>query len=356
MPQSTPFDRVFALEQKLGASWPEFHRAHERTLAQSEKLDSTTSDAQDADSSIVVFGSVARYEVTDASDIDWVLLVNGQADLAHQRRALSIGGTIDALAGKKVGREGTFGKLVFSHDVVQYIGGGEDTNANFTRRMLLLLESRPIGARVAYDGVVRVILERYLTGDHGWAAGRATHGVPRFLLNDIVRYWRTIAVDHAYKQWTRDNREWALRSAKLRLSRKLIYASGLLCCFGFVDESWASDPSIGQDDRKLKGLDHLLTLFAQTPLDRLAAAFDRSPGLNDSARQALDAYDSFLGILSDEEQREHLEKLESSASDNDSLWKRVRDLGVGFQDGLDAVFLDDETSTYPKLIRKYGVF
>lgn len=356
MPQLAPFDFVFALEHKLGASWPELHNTHARTLKLCEELDAATSSAQDADSSIVAFGSVARFEVTDASDIDWVLLINGQADLAHQRRAQAIAKAVGGLAKKDVGQEGTFGKMAFSHDVVQYIGGGEDTNANFTRRMLLLLESRPIGRRVAYDAVVRVILERYLTGDHGWVLGRAAHGVPRFLLNDIVRYWRTIAVDYAYKQWTRDSRGWALRSAKLRLSRKLIYASGLLCCFGFADETWVSDTSLGQDDRKLRGLDHLLPLFAQTPLDRLAAAFNKSTGLDDFARQAFDAYDAFLGILSREEERQHLGALESSTSDKDPLWGCVRDLGVKFQESLDALFLDDTTNDFPGLIRKYGVF
>lgn len=356
MPQATPFDLVFALERQLGASWPELHASHVRAGTLCSTFDAATASAQHADSSIVAFGSVARFEVASASDIDWVLLINGQADLAHQSRALNIGGRVDLLAGKEVGREGTFGKMVFSHDVVQYIGGGEDTNANFTRRMLLLLESRPIGRREAYDAVVGVILERYLTGDHGWALGRATDGVPRFLLNDIVRYWRTIAVDFAYKQRSRDNRGWAIRSAKLRLSRKLIYASGLLCCFGFTDTPWASDSSFSPEERKLKGVGHLLTLFSQTPLDRLAAAFGKSPDLSESARKVFGAYDAFLGILSNDEDRAHLETLESSASDADPLWKRIRDLGAVFQEGLDTLFLDSHDSAYPRLIRRYGVF
>jgi hypothetical protein len=114
--------------------------------------------------------------------------------------------------------------------------------------------------------------------------------------------------------------------------------------------------SVSQDDRKLKGLDHLLTLFALTPLDRLAAAFDKSSSLDDFARQVFGAYNAFLGILSDKKERGHLDNLESSASDNDPLWEGVRDLGIKFQEGLDALFLDDKTSAFPSLIRKYGVF
>jgi hypothetical protein len=259
------------------------------------------------------------------------------------------------LANKKVGQEGTFGKMAFSHDLVQYIGGGDDTNANFTRRMLLLLESRPIGRRGAYDAVLPVILERYLTGDHGWIRGRASHGVPRFLLNDIVRYWRTIAVDYAYKQWTRDNRGWALRSAKLRLSRKLIYAAGLLYCLVFIDEEWAADPKMSQTDRKIQGIDRLQSLCALTPLDLLADSFMTS-GLSDSAKEVFGAYDAFLGILSDKSQREHLDNLDTEAADGDELWNHVRDLGNIFQDGLNALFLDHPENKYPELIRKYGVF
>jgi predicted nucleotidyltransferase len=355
MPQSNPFEILFALETALGASWPQFHAAHERTSRLCLDLDSSTAGSQDADASIVAFGSVGRFEVTDASDIDWILLIDGQADLAHQRRVLDIAGEVERLAKKKVGQEGTFGKMAFSHDLVQYIGGGDDTNANFTRRMLLLLESRPIGRRGAYDAVLPVILERYLTGDHGWIRGRASHGVPRFLLNDIVRYWRTVAVDYAYKQWTRDNRGWALRSAKLRLSRKLIYAAGLLYCLGFIDQEWAADPKMAQTDRKIQGIDRLQTLCALTPLDLLADSFMQS-GLSDSAKDVFGAYDAFLGILSDKNQRDHLDNLDAEAADSDELWNHVRDLGNTFQDGLNALFLDHPENKYPELIRKYGVF
>jgi hypothetical protein len=42
-----------------------------------------------------------------------------------------------------------------------------------------------------------------------------------FSLNDIVRFWRTMAVDFASKQRDRAGEEWGLRNAKLRMSRKL---------------------------------------------------------------------------------------------------------------------------------------
>jgi len=56
--------------------------------------------------------------------------------------------------------------MAFSHDIVHQIGGQSDTNKNTTQRILLLLESTPIGERrEAYDRVIRAVIDRYLDED-----------------------------------------------------------------------------------------------------------------------------------------------------------------------------------------------
>jgi predicted nucleotidyltransferase len=356
MPQPVPFERLFELERQLGAWWPQFHSARDRSAACHRELADATAGLPGEDASIVVFGSVGRFEVTSDSDIDWTYLIDGQASLQHQVTAHKVQDRIESVKRKKPGPEGTFGSLAFSHELVHHIGGRDDTNANLTRRILLLLESRPIGRRDAYDRVVRMVLERYLTGDYGWMRARTPHGIPRFLQNDIARYWRTVAVDFAYKQWTRDGKGSALKSAKLRLSRKLIYAAGLVYCFSPALLSWSVEKGTGQSERKMLGIEHLSALTAWTPLDLLADAFMASPSLAESAKAAFGTYEEFLGMLNDANARRHLESLTPEAADSDPLWSRVRALGRQFQDGLDALFLHDPGTRYPELVKAYGVF
>lgn len=348
------FDSVFALEQALGATWPHIRGAHDTTAKLHGGLTKAVASLSGEDVSIVVLGSAGRFEATSGSDTDWTYLVDGQAKPEHQINARQAAEQIRKVEVKGPGREGVFGVMAFSHDLIQYVGGEDDTNANLTRRILLLLESKPIGRPDAYIRVVRAILDQYLSNDHGFQHG-STHGVPRFLLNDISRYWRTVAVDYAYKRRTRNDEGWALRSAKLRLSRKLTFAAGLLYCFSLAKGIWrdAAPPS---EASRQRAIEHLWTLTSSTPLNLLADAFLRSEALNDVSRKAFTAYDRFLQILDTRADRERLSTLKRNQADKDDVYQLVRTLGDEFQQGLTALFLESDSTRYASLIKQYGVF
>ena len=90
-------------------------------------------------------GSLARDEFTSGSDIDWMLLIDGQADPKHHDLYRLVDSRVRQLAVKSPGEEGTFGTMVFSHNLIHEIGGEDDTNLNLTRRSSLLLESEMEG-------------------------------------------------------------------------------------------------------------------------------------------------------------------------------------------------------------------
>jgi hypothetical protein len=350
---------IDCLEEKLNKKWPHIRAAREAAISKREEtgrvLGSTGIKFLSNDFSLVVFGSLARNEWTENSDLDWGLLVDSQAHPEHLPVALQIAKLFrDHKLGKEPGRTGIFGNLIFSHELVHQIGGENDPNSNITRRLLLLLESRTIGSADAYSRVVRVILERYFAQDSNlFDADKKHFRVPRFLLNDIVRFWRTMAVDFAGKQRERAGEGWALRNIKLRMSRKLIFATGLLMCFS----CYSRLPVVTDGSEKSTDIliQHVSTFVERPALEILADALLQYSIPAETVLELFDSYDLFLECLNDVKRRSHLEKLSYEGSIDDTVFQQMRKVGQQFQHGLDRLFFQDNEEL-KRLIRHYGIF
>lgn len=330
----------------------------------------------DADASIVVHGSLARFECTKGSDLDWTLLVDGVANPAAQKTFLAIknalydGQIFRILGVKPPGQEGTFGALNFSQPMMHYIGGEEDSNSNTTRRVLLLLEALPLGKnRQAFDNVRAGILWRYIDEDRNLLRkdmNGKIRWIPLFLLNDFARYWRTMAVDFAYKQYDRGNRGYALRITKLGVSRKLLFASGLLTCF------WC-DPAISgnqiADVSKQNLIIQLVQFLSLTPLERIAFYFttqirmadsditrkEAAKALRDNARELFDAYDQFLTLLNSKKKRQELDQLQPDSEEGSSTFLNAHHLRSRFRSAIEQMFTGDISPLREHSIGK-GIF
>lgn len=316
------------------ADVPHIAAARERTPeALSELRGKLESAPMDDDASIVLMGSWGRQEVTSSSDQDYMLLFNN----ARREGARPTLDDIEGLLGdgdEAPGREGVFGEQVWLPDLRDRLGTDDD-NLNLTRRMLLILESCPAVGDECHQTARRELIESYLE------ANVKDFRPPRYFLNDVVRYWRTIATDFEGKHRNRKGEGWGLRNAKLRLSRKVLFAGGLLPLLRCATKEEASMAAFLDDQ------------FARPPLDRLAAAFCEQ-GMEDAGVRALRAYDTFLGILDDPEKRKELSDLDLDDADDSALFETIRDLGGELQDTLASLLFDAPANH--SLVREYLIF
>jgi predicted nucleotidyltransferase len=349
------------LASRCSESWAHLAAARQGASQEKQRIADVLSQERlvPPDTSVIVFGSLARGEWTNGSDVDWTLLVDGPADQAHLEVVQQITRHLKRLGYKDPGRTAMFGGLAFSHDLVHRIGGDHDTNRNTTQRILLLLESETVGTGdLVRDRVIRQILRRYVEEDHEYRKPSDwTPQIPRFLLNDVVRYWRTMAVDSAAKRREREGEGWALRNFKLRMSRKLIFAAGLAACVSckLRPSEPLRDGTSTSDEAFCAAMTDLLFGFVnRTPIEILAhtvLAFEAF----EAGRRMYGAYDSFLGILRDAKKRRDLEALTVDEAFSDPLFQEAREIGAEFQVGLEKLFFE----TDPELTRTtqhYGVF
>lgn len=282
------------------------------------------------DVSVVVMGSWGRLELTSGSDHDFVVLVGGSPRIAVSPTPAQVGDVLD----KPPSRSGAFDDVAYVDHLITRIGRRADDNTNLTRRMLLVLESIAIAGGAAHEAARRTVIETYVD------TRVKDFRPPRFLLNDLMRYWRTICVDFEGKQ--RDSTDkWALRAAKLRTSRKLLYASGLLPVLECHDLT-AAEMRVWLGET-----------FAAPPVDRIADAFLRHEAY-DAGVRTLVAYSRFLGLLDDEGFRDELRRLARGEEHRSAAWTEARRLGRQIEEGLLALLFDRDALA--RLVRQYGLF
>lgn len=289
--------------------------------------------AGDDDACVAMFGSWGRYELTADSDGDWAILVDGP-ERERVRPGVAEVTEVASSAASQPGAQGIFGAVVFCDDLVERIGLDRDDNANLTRRMLLMLESVAISNERAH----RACRTRALDGYLDYSA--KDYRPPRFFLNDLVRYWRTICVDFVGKEREGTGQKWALRNLKLGMSRKALFAGGLLPILLCHRYRTADMPSF------------LSEAFDRPSIDRLAWAF-LELGEVDAGVRALGAYDRFLGMLADGDVRAELALMSRRDAQRSALFQQGRRLGEELQQGLLALLF--ETPIEP-LVREYGIF
>jgi len=306
-------------------------RAKEYSEQKLTELRASVKGLVPTDEMVIVNGSYARREASVGSDIDFYVVTTKAKTEEEPAWVAKVITQVENIVPIEPAEDGAFKKIEPRETLLQNIGGENDSNQNITRRMLLLLEGDWLFNEAGLKSVRRAILERYI------ADSMTDHQLALFLLNDIVRYYRTMAVDYEFKTVEGvEKKPWGIRNIKLVFSRKLLYAGGLFSV------------AITADLRRDRKISELETFFEMTLIDRLIAICGKI-----NCQQVLKSYGRFLNQLEKPEIRDHLKKLNREQRD-DSIFRDLKNEGHHFTRELLKLFERTFDSTHP--IRRAIIF
>lgn len=237
---------------------------------------------ENPDVCIYATGSLARLEANPSSDLDAFFFLTGSSKVKalgriHDVKVLNaVLEAADLAKFPDFSNEGEYLKFLHIDDVLSHIGGREDDYHNaLTARMLLMLESKFLYNEQLFDKFRLDVIERYFVDFHE----HATDFRPIFLLNDILRFWRTMCLNYEHNRaWRSEDPD---KRAKGHLANLKLRFSRLNICFSFIAKLLSCGPSVVPEQvNYIAGL---------TPLDRL-----------ESLRKHGDAEDKQISILVDE--------------------------------------------------------
>lgn len=237
-------------------------------------------------------GSLGRMEAeSDQSDADIVLLCDSKDAAERDETRIADKAVRESIRQRlrlKVsnGDNLTGPSSVESIAAPNAIGGGGDHVNTLTKRILLLLESRPVTVPEQTDRVRRGILSAFTEAAE--TTGRHLHS----LANDVGRYYRTVCVDYKSRV-DFDGKPWGDRNVKLRHRSKYLFFSTMLAMVGSAHVT--ADPKAEAED--------VYRQLCMTPTERLLVALHRA-GLNDF--EVIARFNAFVGRMAEPPVREAL--------------------------------------------------
>lgn len=236
-------------------------------------------------------GSLGRFETGRVSDLDVFFICDGRGRRSTTRSISRLDEiqvisdlikVNDALQLPPFSGDGRYLKIHEVSDLINATGDSRDDSENlFTTRLLLLLESKPLSNEVLYAEAIDRVMENYFRDGRGKRDFK-----PLFLLNDILRYWRTLCLNYE-RDRAEPGKAWWKRNLNLKFSRKLTVFSTVLA---IIAKGISTPRSFHQ-------------IAGKVPLQRLAFALD---AIGDGAllpefRAVLDDYEEFLAAKSHSE-------------------------------------------------------
>lgn len=253
-----------------------------------------------SDRRVTVFcaGSIGRKDSGKQSDLDLFVIADEPINLLDTyyffAQLIKIN---DELGYDKFSNDGEFLKVYSLQDLTNLTGTREEDSQNvFTARMLLLLESVPACNDFLYDEFLRAVINHYCRD----AKDHSSSFKPLFLLNDALRYWRTLCLN--YERIRHDEkRPWRKKNVNLKFSR-------MLTVFGTVLPLIAGHEHSHEE---------IIELCKLSPLERLAKGLDAldAPELEGKFSKFLESYEYFLKLKEEEKIQDNLDLAEKKRLD-----------------------------------------
>jgi len=268
-------------------------------------------------------GSLGRLDSGITSDLDVFVTTTG-GDVGRLREIEVFASVVkinEALDFPALSNDGQFLKVFDIPGHERKVGSPEDDNLNwFTTRMLLLLESSYLCNEESYHLHKTCILELYFrdASKDGFK--------PIFLLNDILRYWRTVCLNYEQAR-SIPGKSWKKRNFNLKFSR-LLSVFGTILPLMLIRDVTA---------------DKIEKLSSTRPMDRLAVGLD----LLTDASDLMPRFDKFLNDY------EYFLTVKES-TDFDSVTDPIRE-DLKSRANSVAEFINDALnhSSVPKELRRY---
>lgn len=267
-------------------------------------------------------GSYGRLEAWEESDID-LFFLEDDADktkrlptTAFIRLAAHLIVVTQDMGFPEFSGDGRYLEVQYVSEMEEVLGSPRDDSLNtFTGRMLLLLEGRPIDRA----DVHRALLERIIGFYYRDFEDHADSFLPTFLVNDILRFWRTLTLNYEHHRLKlraltdadlrRKKAESALKNYKLKVSRQAT-------CFSMVANLSAQEPPVAPDT--------VLALCLMTPSERFLRLRDHS-GASAIVDRLMEEYERFLQYTQRSE--EQLVELLSEPEERSRVLESARNYG-----------------------------
>jgi hypothetical protein len=265
------FSQILANHSGLAAR----RAAAERKLDEARAAVSAGGFFKDPGLTVFLAGSIGRKDVGGRSDFDPFIVSIKEFSEQQESEFVAMLDSVNAALGYAPFSNRRYIKVYRLAELLNHTGSPQDDSENsLTARMLLLLESTHLANEDSYRAVRDQILSQYFRDERGKESYR-----PLFLLNDVLRYWRTLCLNYEDLRHEPD-RPWWKKNANLKFSR-------MITVFATVAALTVEN---------IRGKADFESSCERTPLDRLARALDvlGDDSLDKKFAQFLDDYEVFL--------------------------------------------------------------